>query len=102
MARGFHGGHWSGVHQSDAMKTAETLLRLLTEQIPPPEGKRHSLVFDRGFLVLTIPQGEVYYPVRIEPEDYERDPADIVAEIKAALYAWSKGQLPGQNKGSVQ
>jgi hypothetical protein len=69
------------------MRTAETLLRIITKRYPPPEGMRHSLVLERDKIILFIPLGNggSFMPIHFDDDDYRRSPEELAEDILERL-----------------
>lgn len=67
------------------MKDAETLLRLLTERVPPTAPAAHGLVFRDGALRLTLFVGDRWVTFTIDDGDFTRPVEDIAADVVRLL-----------------
>lgn len=67
------------------MKDAETLLRLLTERVPPTAPAAHGLVFRDGTLRLASFVDDGCVTFRIDDGDFTRPVEDIAADVVRLL-----------------
>lgn len=66
------------------MRDTHTLLRLLTEFIPPPDGCKHAITMgDEGHLIISMRIGDVWQDVRLDgPDDLEKNPHEVFEEVE--------------------
>lgn len=69
------------------MREAERLLLLLTERLPPTEGRRHGLLIIDGKLKLHLSRGDQWQIMSFDEGDYEKSTDALVDEILQALPA---------------
>ena len=68
------------------MRRALELLRLATEALPPPPPAHHCLTAEDGKLSLALfISPELVQPFLLEEADLDRDPAEVLAEIRGLL-----------------
>ena len=69
------------------MRTAETLLQIITKRYPPPEGMRHSLVLneDRIVLFIALGNGGSFQRVHFDSDDYGRSAEELAEDILEGL-----------------
>lgn len=66
------------------MRHALTLLKILTERIPPTVGRKHGLnLNDKGGLTLSLSIGEGWQPVGLDDADLAKEGEAMADEIHA-------------------
>jgi len=64
-----------------SLRDAATLLGILTEKLPPAEGKRHGIFVRDGRLALALQVGPGHQWWFFGDEDFEREPEELAAEL---------------------
>ena len=67
------------------MKAVRSLLRIVTDRFPPPEGRKHGITLsdDRESLVLAIARPDDWQTFLLDAEDLARDPAVVAHDVIA-------------------
>lgn len=69
------------------MKTAQILLKILTERVPPFGTGKHAITLTDDTLTLSLSVGGGWTPVTFDDADFEKTPEALAEEIVSGLKA---------------